>query len=272
LHSKRARFSPSLATADSGGEIRTAALREATELFVRAGHVQAHGSGDDVIYVVAPEARMSLDLAKNVIVHFFAPRAIIATAILASPGPILPVGAVRERVLSLSRLFKYEFTFRADAPFEQIFDEEIAAMEADREIVRIAPKPGEGGVGVAPQGDDGLDQLALYANILANFIEGYRLAARSLTALLRGPLSSKEVVRRAIAIGQRMFLAGDLSRREAVSSPMIENAYASFIDQGYVARSGGKLTLTESYATADAVATIEARIAAMRTSTRPQTP
>jgi hypothetical protein len=69
--------------------------------------------------------------------------------------------------------------------------------------------------------------------------------------------------------GERMFLAGEIARREAVSSPMLENAYASFNDQGYVSRSEGKLALTASYATASAVATIEARIAAMRAALRP---
>jgi glycerol-3-phosphate O-acyltransferase len=272
LRSKGARFSPSLVTPDGSGDIRAAAVREAADLFVRAGNVQRHGAGDDVIYVVAPEARMSLDLAKNVIVHFFAPRAIVATALLASPGPPLPLAGVRERVLSLSRLFKYEFTFRADAPFERIFDEEIAAMEADDELARVALKPVEAGAGLAPKNAAGRDQIDLYAGILANFVEGYRLAARSMTALLRGPLASKDVTRRSIATGQRMFLAGELVRREAVSRPLIENAFASFVDQGYVARNDGKLTLTESYATPGAVATIEARIVAMSSSTGSRTP
>jgi glycerol-3-phosphate O-acyltransferase len=52
-----------------------------------------------------------------------------------------------------------------------------------------------------------------------------------------------------------------------VSRPLLENAYASFVDQGYVSRSSGKLALTESYATQSAVGTIEARIAAMGTRT-----
>ena len=91
--------------------------------FVRAGHVETHRVGEDIIYVVPPEARMSLDLAKNVIIHFFAPRALIATALLAVPGPPMALAAVRDRVLWMSRLFKYEFTFRADAPFERIFEE-----------------------------------------------------------------------------------------------------------------------------------------------------
>jgi len=274
LHRFGARFSPALGSGDS---LRADALTEAVELFVRAGHVQAPrvgedvartppggaGANDNVIYVVPPEARLSLDLAKNVIVHFFAPRALIATALLAAPGPPLAIDALRERVLGLSRLFKYEFTFRADAPFERIFDEEVAAMEADGEITRVVLKPSEGASGIVPKGDHGRAQLDLYARVLENFVEGYRVAARGLGALLRAPLGAKELVRRAIPLGERMFLAGEIARREAVSRPLLENAYASFVDQGYLARAKEKLSLTESYATAGAVATIEARIAAM---------
>jgi glycerol-3-phosphate O-acyltransferase len=272
-----ARFSPSLAGSD--GKIRPSALREAVDLFVRAEHVQAHRVGDDVIYVVSSEARLSLDLAKNVIIHFFVPRALIATALLSSPGPPLPFDTVRERVLALSRLFKYEFTFRADAPFEQIFEDEVATMEADGELARDpegAPatrrtgvgdtgsgRSLEGGASLAPAGEDGRAQIDLYARLLENFVEGYRVAARGLSALLRGTLTTKEILRRAMTAGERMFLAGEIARREAVCSPLLENAYASFIDQGYLARQDGKLSLTASYATASAVATIEARILAM---------
>jgi len=254
-----ARFSPSVAGAD--GKIRPSALREAVDLFVKAGHVQAHRVEGDPIYVVPPEGRMSLDLAKNVMLHFFVPRAVIATALLAPPGPPQSVDALRERVLALSRLFKYEFTFRADAPFETIFGEEIAAMEVDGELARVVRRPSEGAGALLPKGDDGAEQLALYARLLENFVEGYRVAARGLAALQRGALSTKELVKRAIPEGERMFLAGDIARRESVSRPMLENAYQSFVDQGYVARSGGKLALTESYARASAVETIEARIA-----------
>jgi glycerol-3-phosphate O-acyltransferase len=248
-----ARFSPSLGALGQ----QKSGVREALELFARAGHVEAHRVGGDVIYVVPPEARMSLDLAKNVIMHFFVARALIATALLA-PGAPLKADTVRERVLALSRLFKHEFTFRADARFETIFDEEVAAMENDGELARVAPESS-----LAPKGDDGRAQIELYARLVENFIDGYRIAARGLGALLKGPLPLKDVVKRAIPTGERMFLAGEIARREAVSRPVLENAYASFVDQGYLSRASGKLALTESYATQSAVGTIEARIAAM---------
>jgi glycerol-3-phosphate O-acyltransferase len=200
---------------------------------------------------------MSLDLAKNVIMHFFVARALIATALLA-PGTPVKADTVRERVLALSRLFKHEFTFRADARFETIFDEEVAAMESDGEL-----EAGEVAGGLVPKGDDGRAQIELYARLVENFVDGYRIAARGLGALLKGPLALKDVVKRAIPTGERMFLAGEIARREAVSRPLLENAYASFVDQGYLSRNSGKLALTESYATQSAVGTIEARIAAM---------
>ncbi len=62
-------------------------------------------------------------------------------------------------------------------------------------------------------------------------------------------------------MGRRMFLAGEIERREAVSGPLIENALEAFVDLEYVNRTEGKLELPESYASPDAAATIEAKIA-----------
>ena len=133
-------------------------------------------------------------------------------------------------------------------------------MEADGELARVVLRPSDGAGGLLPKGDDGMAQLQLYARLLENFVEGYRVAARGLAPLLRAPMSIKDVVKRALPEGQRMFLAGEIARREAISRPLIENAYASFVDQGYVARADGKIALTESYASATALATIEKRI------------
>jgi glycerol-3-phosphate O-acyltransferase len=266
-----ARFTASL-TEPGGEDLRVSSLREACELFARAGHVEVktpglaaprRGSrprpGPDAIYVVPDEARLSLDLSKNIVIHFFVSRALVATALLGfSPtesGGIesAPQGAVRERVRALSRLFKYEFQFRADASFEQIFEETVVSMVSDHELVRE-------GDALRAAGENGHAQVALYAEIVRNFVEGYRVAARGLVPLLKGPLTIKDVARRAIVSGERMFLAGEIERREAVSQPLFENAYAAFADQGYVTRVDGKIALPESYATQTAVRTIEARI------------
>lgn len=258
-----ARLAPSLAS--KSGTIRTEALREACELFARAGHVHVHlpgepiggkervPAGPDAIYTVPDDARMSLDFAKNLLMHFFVSRGLIATAIMAQGGTATDT-VLRERVLTLSRLFKYEFQFRADATFDVIFEEtlreliEQKQLIADRGQVTRATGPLE-------------SRIELYANMMRNFVEAYRVAARGLGALLRGPLAPKELAKRTLATGDRMFMAGDILRREAISRPIFENAQSAFVDQGYLTRQDGKLALAETFSSAQTVQTIEAKIA-----------
>lgn len=260
-----ARFTPSLAEDPDG--IREGALIEAVDLFARAGHLEILRAGapleagrrqarpgPDAVYVVPESARLSLDLSKNILVHFFVPRAILATALMSSSAPPTRRETVRERAQSLSRLLKYEFSYRADGPFEQIFSEELQGMVDDGELALTDADE------VTFAGDGGRHQVELYTRILRNFVEGYRVAARGLSALLRGPMTAKDLVKRSITLGERMFLAGEIACREAVSALVLENALLAFVDQGYVTRSDGKLMLPESLASAEAVATVEGKL------------
>ncbi len=297
LHRFGARFSPSLSHSDAAGgvfRIRLEAIREACDLFVRAGHLEAHLPGElapsrlerarargrrsgslkatlpGAILVVPDDARMSLDLAKNIVVHFFVTRGLVATALVSWKTSPMPLETLRDRVLALSRLFKYEFTFRADATFERIFDDTVAEMKADGEITTddqsavardeaVLALPGA--VLALPGAVLALPGAMLFAAMLENFVEGYRIAARSLTLLARGPMTPKELIKKALGVGQRMFLAGEIQKREAISGPLIENALTAFIDLEYVNRSEGKLELPESFASTEAAATIESKIA-----------
>jgi glycerol-3-phosphate O-acyltransferase len=285
-----ARISKSLI--DSNGELREQGVHDAAHLFLQAEMIAATVPGEgtggalsrrakiytgpDVIYVVPDDKRLSLDLSKNIIVHFFVSRALVATALSASArtGPrigieppsevqasrLTPVarGTLEERVQKLSRLFKFEFMFRADATFEQIFAETLAEMVAAGELSQNAN--GEIAAGAGHDSMDGEGWIYFYASVVRTFLESYRIAARGLSVLLRGPVSQKDLVKRAIAAGDRMFLAGEIERREAVSRPNIENAYLAFADQGYISVSQGKVSLTESFATAEAVEAIEAKV------------
>ena len=118
-----ARFSPSLShpgpSDASAKRIRFEAIREACELFVRAGHVEARLPGDagkragklksalpGAILMVPDEARLSLDLAKNIIVHFFVARGLVATALASAPqsAPMPVERAARARPGALAPL------------------------------------------------------------------------------------------------------------------------------------------------------------------------
>jgi glycerol-3-phosphate O-acyltransferase len=263
-----ARFSPILDAPNDPGGVRRSALAEACDAFVRDGRVQAHypgapvelrgkkaRAGEDAIYTVLPEARMALDLSKNLLVHFFLSRALVATALVPalSSAPV-PVATLRERVLYLSRLFKFEFSFRADAPFERIFEETLLELESRRAVAWQHARD------VVSAGKNE-EELRLYAAIFLNFVEGYRVAARSLGQLLKGPLFEKDLEKRALDLGERMYHADEIARREAVSRPLFANAMLAFVEQGCLSRNSGKLVVPESFASGEALKTVEARIA-----------
>jgi glycerol-3-phosphate O-acyltransferase len=252
-----ARSSPALSTAT--GRLRTQSLREAVQMFVDADLVEVHhpddpttgkapDPGENASYVVAPARRLLLDVSKNIIVHFFVERALVATALLSAPQKTESTAWVRSRVQALSRLFKFEFRFRADRPFERIFEETLASMLADGELVE---EDGTLLIGPGRDGWSGLDWLLLYSALIRNFLEGYWVAARVLGELVKAPLAEKELLKRGIALGNRAFLAGELERSEAVSKSILANAFLAFVDHGFLSLRDNKLDLTNEFASED---------------------
>ncbi len=270
LHGHGARFSPTLEHPAKHGDIREEAIREACELYVRAKHVDVRLPGKKVkerdyvavsrqntaaIFVVKDEGRLSLELAKNGVVHFLVSEALITWALgaVGREAPPTAVDVVRERVRFLSRLLKHEFQFRADANFDKIFDDTLASM------VRAGDLAVAGNL-IAPGPADSQARLLLYGRMIQSFLEGYRLAARAVALAERGGQSTKEIGRRALTLGDKMFLKGELELREAISRPLVENALEAFLDLGYLTRADGKIALAESYQAPEAARTIEARI------------
>jgi glycerol-3-phosphate O-acyltransferase len=245
-----ARTTPALTTAD--GTLRSEAIREAAQMFADGELLNVHypaefgtkkrskpRAGRGAIYRVPEDKRVALDGSKNIIIHFFVERALVAMALLA-PGRGPLESDARSRVQELSRLFKYEFRFRADASFDTIFEETVASMMADGDLER------RGEALAAGAGHDdwtGHQWLMTYAGLLRNFIESYRIAARGLSGLKNGPLDAKDLVKQTLATGRLMYLSGEVDRAEAISKPLIQNAFAAFQDLGFVTQAGGQIQL-----------------------------
>lgn len=278
LSRRRARVLSSLVNAS--GQLRVDAVREAALLFVRGELVQQHVpgehlegkqraraaiyTGDDVVYTVPDERRLSLSLSKNTLVHFFVDHALVATAFLRR-SEARTVGAIREDVRALSRLFKLEFAFRADATFDTIYLETLRSMIEEGELVASDPSLGDASeLRTGPGHDDraGDGWLGFYADVLAPFLESYRIAARAATLLLKGPMTQKDLAKRALAIGDRMFLSGEIARRDAIARSVIENGIEALRESRYLVLSEGKLELAPSFASVETAATIETRIRA----------
>jgi glycerol-3-phosphate O-acyltransferase len=215
LDEVNARRTPTTAT--SSGNLRPEAIREAAQLFTDAGLIEAHAPaepeadpreegkvGAGTIYTIPDRKRLELDTSKNMILHFFVERSLVSVAMLANPGPPMPREAVRERVQKLSRLFKHEFRFHADKPFTEIFAETVERMQAAGEVAvddrdRLDAGPGR-------LGWSGREWLLTYAAFMRNFLEAYRITARGLGALLKGPMPERDLVKKILNTGQRMFL------------------------------------------------------------------
>lgn len=255
-----------VATGPEGFVLREASIREATFLFVRSGLLKQHVpddtlartparrrrpyGGEDVVYTVPEEARSRLDLSKNAIVHFFVERAIVSAAALSSRGEPLDRPDVAARAIALGKLFSHEFAYRTGATVEEFVATTIADMDGAHEL-------------------DDPRLCRTHARHVDNFIEGYRVAARALRVLVHGPLERKEFVGRAVAVGQQMFLGGEIDRREAISGPLFETALAAFTDEGWIKRSLDTVALAEGHADERDVRAIEARIASYLVRRRP---
>jgi glycerol-3-phosphate O-acyltransferase len=272
LRQRGARMTEALAT--PSGALRPSCVREATNMFEDAELVQVHVAGeslsvgrkkearsygtDDVIYSVPDHKRLALDLSKNIILHFFVPEGLLSTALLAPPGPPLSAVTAKDRAHKLAQLFKYEFMFHPNGSFDQVFQKTLSHMLEQCEVQMDGEQLC---FGVGHDGVDGRGWLVLYASMLRNFFEAYRVAARGLATLLKGPLLEKDLTRRTLTVGDQMYLAGEIERHEALSRQCLENAFQSFVDQGYLRRvEGKKFALAESFQDVETVRTIESRI------------
>jgi glycerol-3-phosphate O-acyltransferase len=217
-----ARLAPTL---DNQGPINTAALNEAVDLLRDGKLITQHGEGDDAVYSVPEERRLALEYYKNNIVHFFVPSALIAAALLVEGADPVSEGVLRERVRKLSRLFKYEFMYRADTDFEEIFDDALRSMleagELERFVDRVRPADGAEGL-----------RVRMYAVMLRSYFESYLVAARGLSDLPSEGRDRKEWLKRTLALGQRLYLAGEIEDRESISKPKLETALTALRDHG----------------------------------------
>ena len=102
--------------------------------------------------------------------------------------------------------------------------------------------------------------LAAEADLLLPYLLAYWAAARGLSLLVRGPMARRVLVRRAMAVGERMYLSGEITRKESLARPTIESALRAFEDQGYLRDDGGKLSLVPPFDTTETVGVIESKL------------
>ena len=220
-----ARFANSLL--DDDGELREGAIVEATRLFIDGKLIARDGAEKDAIYRVPDERRMALEYYKNNVLHFFVPSALISAALVAGGAEPIGVEKLRHRVRQLSRLFKYEFMYRADATFDDIFDDALSEMLQAGELERLADR-------IQPAEDQAGEMIVFYAEMVRTYFESYRLALRGAVTLIDRTVGRKEWVKKTLATGRRMYLEGEIELHESLSKLRLDNAVQSLKDLGLV--------------------------------------
>jgi glycerol-3-phosphate O-acyltransferase len=211
--------------------IREDTIDEALRLFLDARLIVAHDTGPEPIYTIDSERRIALEYYQNTIIHFFVPRALISAALLVDTEQRAKISRLNARVQQLSRLFKHEFIYRTDANFDQIFDDALRDMTRDGEI-EVDDGYAQAAEGVLRH------RLERYAVMLQTFFESYLLALRGAEIVLDGPIPKKDWYKRTLALGQQMYLAGEIERRESLSKLKLETALKALQDYRLVHLNG----------------------------------
>ena len=262
------------ATATPAGTLRPSAIREALQLFADGELVEIYATGESdaarelrrrgqlqagpgSFYVVPDSKRLALDTSKNIIIHFLVPQALFALAWLAGSNTENTTFAVRERFCQLRQLFAHEFRLGSKSDGDRAFEQVLREFTEFGSLVINGDKLALG----APYAElSAVKWLILLAEILVNYLEGYRVAARTLAFAIEQPLAVKEFLKRALATGNRMFFAGEILRRESVTKPILQNALVAFADQHWLDLRGEKVALTENAATQSYVNVMKSRI------------
>jgi glycerol-3-phosphate O-acyltransferase len=216
------------------GRIREDTIDEALALFLDARLIVAHDTGPEPIYTIDSERRIALEYYQNTIIHFFVPRALVAAGLLVDKDDWVDVRKLNDRVQQLSRLFKHEFIFRTDALFDEIFEDTVRGMVEDGEL-----ETRNGQI----QATEGIkrQRLIRYTTMLQTFFESYLLALRGAETVLDGPIQKKDWYKRTLALGQQMYLAGEIERRESLSKLKLETALKALQDYQLVQLNGDTL-------------------------------
>ncbi|MBW1810094.1 MAG: 1-acyl-sn-glycerol-3-phosphate acyltransferase, partial [Deltaproteobacteria bacterium] len=199
------------------------ALAEAASRFSRDGLIAMQHTGVELVYSPIERKRLALDYYRNNILHHFVSASLCALALESFSVEAVPIDALRDRIKELSRLFKFEFLFRSVSGFEtevQNAVKELAAEEAIKEEDGFVVKTSEAA-----------QKRELFRAVTEHFVESYWLTAKSLAHLQKEPMFQKEFLARALNLGDRLFVQGELNFFESMNREAIKNALLTFADR-----------------------------------------
>jgi glycerol-3-phosphate O-acyltransferase len=208
-------------------------IRRAVDLLSREGLVRQLAVAEETYLAAVDEQRLQLSFYKNNLLNPLVPASLICVAMLSFREDAPTIDALRGRTLFVSRLFKYEFVYRAGESFTVIFEETLTLL---RSLGLI-----EGEATLHPPSLLARERLEFLRDLTREFTESYFLAVEALSSLPPGSaLDQKQLVKEALTRGRQVYLAGGLSVPESLSRPNLENAIQWLREQGYLAAGEGR--------------------------------
>jgi glycerol-3-phosphate O-acyltransferase len=182
---------------------------------------------DEIIYRIRDEGRVNLAYYRNTIVHHFVPEALLAAAIGRFRELSVPIDAVREETLFLSRLFKYEWIYEERAEFTNVFDRTLQYFQESEWVICDEQTQMMNFSEESPE-------LDFFGRLVVTFLEAYAIAAAMLPNLVDQRCEKKELLESILKQGRDQVFY-----YESLSKPTFQNALRLFVDWGILDREFG---------------------------------
>ena len=190
---------------------------------------EAEEDGDDRLYTIPPDQRLSLEIYKNHALHFFLPASLKATALLAHAQNPVTQAQLDEDYRFLKHLFRFEFVPDSPAAEARHLAAALSFFDRARHLT-----PAEGNGGGLQVTAKGRQELPYFAGMLANFIEAYWLILNYLERMATGIYPEKDLLGRIDKAGHRQLKTGQILRRESLNRLLYQNAFQFLAAEGIV--------------------------------------
>jgi len=207
----------------------TKAVEDAIELSCQRKLIEreAEEDGEEPLYTIPPDQRLSLEIYKNHALHFFLPAALKATALLARQNDAVTKTQLDEDCRFLKHLFRFEFVY--DSPEAEA--RHVAAALSFFDRARHLTPAGSNGDGFQVTAK-GRQELPYFAGILSNFLESYWMVLNYLERMASGIYPEKDLMSRIDKAGHRQLKTGQILRRESLNRLLYQNAFQFLAEEG----------------------------------------
>ena len=194
-----------------------------SEGYLRADHGER---GDPTLYFVKEDNRLNLTFYKNAIVHHFQFPAMLSVALLRAGSST--EDDLRADYGTLRRILHREFVYggrsTGDDAERREFDAALEYLAGAGYVERID--------GRIVQSEAGREAIALFASLIAAFIESYYLALKAAETMGADPVAEKEINRLSLKRADRLFSTGEITRKESKNKLIFDNALGYLEDEG----------------------------------------